>query len=348
MFRNKVFFGCFCLFISCLFLTDFCVNYVFAKNKESEGNKHKWSISFFKKKNPVIDGLRFKDFFVYSQKARERKKLNEYKSYFEEEYKNRGDVFSVAIQYGLVLIELGDLDKAYQVFEKGVNDFAQNPAPVVYKGWILGAQGHSLSAKKLLYPIAKEKIDQGISGFMSGLWLPYHVDAVVGLALIRDYLPDDDKQEVDNLFSQKFYDKTILDFKSQPKLTACAVAKDLQQGNISKAESKLAEALKLHPEDHILLTLQGSVKYSKGDYEGAKELLEKANAINPDSPTNNLLLARTLYALGNKEEAINKVNLALELDPKWEFASEVKDLLVTQRKGVLSVFSGFFKERKEN
>ena len=310
------------------------------------------SIGFFstfpasaKKSEKLIESLNLRDFKLLPETKGDKKELIEYVNYLEGEYKNHSDVFSAAIPYGLSLIDKGDTEKAFKIFEKAEKDFIGNPSPKVYKAWALACNEDYIAAKNIWLPIAYEKYNAGITGYNSGIWLPYHIDAIFGLLLIKDYLPKEDKAEVNKVVSE-----IIVHFQKQPKFLAVTTLEDLNNGRLKEAEEKMLNGLSSEPNNPILLTLQGWLSYINGDYEDTIELLNKANDINPTSPTNNLMRVKTFVALGDKEEAISALRDLEESDPTLVLTeADRKKMLISVKKNIFSgVASKFLKDKQKN
>lgn len=303
--------------------------------------------AYAKKNNKLIESLKLKDFILLPEAKADKKKLNEHLNYLESEYKTHSDVFSVAIPYGLALIDSGKTEKAYEVFEKAEKDFIGNPSPKVYKAWSLACNKDYPQAKTIWLPYAYEKYNAGITGFSSGIWLPYHVDSILGLLLIKDYLPKDDSKEIDKVVSE-----IIVHFTRQPKFTAIRVLEDINNGKLEDAEDKLFNGLSGESNNPILLTLQGLISYIKGNYDEAFELVNKANDINPTSPTNNFMRVKILAALGDNEEALNALRDLEDSDPTLELTeSDRKRMLMPVKKsifsGIASKFTGSKKDKMD-
>ena len=326
----------------CLIVSLFTVPVFGAEKGDNPKTSKK---QFFKKKSHLIKDLRFGDFPLVTDFQGDKTKLQKYTTeVLQEQYKATPRVFSSAIPYGLALIDLDQIDKAYDIFDQAEKDFIGNPTPKAYKGWVLGSTGDYQKAYEYLYPLAKEKYDAGVIGFSSGIWLASHIDSIIGLALIKDKLPQEEKEN-----ATVIVDAVMKYFKGQPKVTAIKVVNDINRGNFEEAKKKI-EYVKSIGQDYPLLdTLLGAISYAEGDFEESLKHFDLASETNPYSPTNYLMRARTLLALGEKEKALDSIDLALEYDPNYEFASEEKQKILNPKKSFFSVLAGIFtRDSKQN
>ena len=257
--------------------------------------------------------MRLRDFYLSPGFLELKDKVEDYRKTLAKQYTETPDVFSTAIEYGILLIDSGKIDDADMVLSRAVLDFRNNPTPKVYKAWVDACKGNYLEAKNVWYEIAKEKLDRGVVGYGAGIWLPYHVDAVLGLYLIKDYLSEKDKQEVG-----KAVEDIAKHFAARPKFASILIAKDIQTGQLKSASDKLTQFLNSGVEDPMLITLLGITQLVTEHYDEALKLFDKSNELYPYSPTNRLMRARALYALKNKKEAENVLSEAIKLDPGWK------------------------------
>lgn len=266
-------------------------------------------------KNEIIgakwtETLRLRD-LVLSSEAFElsREKLENYRNVLEKNYKEKPDVFSNAISYGLILIDLNEFDTAKVVWNKAVKDFFANNTPIVYKGWTDACNSEYTLAKESFYPIVEERYKAGV-GISTGMWLPYHTYSVVGLYLIKNYFPESEKKDIE--------EKVIgvaKHFAKQPEYGVILISDDLQKGKLKSAELKLEKLLETSPDEPILLTLKGITELLKGNYQDSITYFDKSSEKFAHTPTNYLMKGRALYALGKKKEAKKIAKEAFKLDP---------------------------------
>ncbi len=266
-------------------------------------------------KNEVIgakwtETLRLRD-IVLSAEAFElsREKLENYRNVLEKNYKEKPDVFSNAVSYGLILIDLNEFDKAKTVWDKAVKDFIANKTPVVYKGWTDACNGQYALAKEAFYPTVDERYKAGV-GISTGMWLPYHMYSLLGLYLIKDYFPENEKKDIE--------EKTIgvaQHFAKRPEYGVILISDDLQKGKLKSAELKLEKLLTANPDEPIVLTLKGIAELLKGNYKDSIAYFDKSSEKFAHTPTNYLMKGRALYALGKKKEAKKIAKEAFKLDP---------------------------------
>ncbi|MBI2995853.1 MAG: hypothetical protein HYY52_04020 [Candidatus Melainabacteria bacterium] len=268
---------------------------------------HKW-----------LESLRLKDFYMLPSFLEIKEKSKDYKNNLSTQYQNTPDVFSVAVEYGLLLIDLGIIERARTVFEKAQGDFVGNPTPKVYRALVDAYQGKYESAKSTWYPILKERYDMLLGGQYLGMWLPHHVDAIVSLYLIKDNFPEKDKLEIEKMTLE-----VAKLFGKNPKFAAILASKDLQEGKLDSAKGRLGKVLDQHPDEPLLITLLGITNLLSENYNEALKLFDKTNEIYPKFPTNNIMKARALYALKRKEEANKAIELARKYDPILE-ESDIK------------------------
>ena len=312
---------------------------VLAASEESQPIKE---VKEFELGNKWTETLRLNDFYLAPNtlEFKDKQKLREYKDTLTKLYKEHPSVFSAAIEYGLVLADLGEYDEASKVFGRAVNDFQNNPTPRVYKGWVDAYKGDYLSCKNLLLPIVKAKLVEGPS---TTIWFKYQIDAVLGLFLIEDYLPPKDKEEAHELV-----DSIVNESALSTRLISIAITKHLQLGELKTAKEKLAKILEVHPNDPTSITLLGVTELIDGKYEEALKQFDKANEIYPDSPTNKLMRARALFALNEKDESYSTLDQAIALDVSGDLKNIKKNKLLASKSYVLLQDRNIKKLRKDN
>jgi len=249
--------------------------------------------------SPIVwnENLKLKDYVLTASTiyTKENMTLEEYRKNTEKLYTTdgKGDVFSVAIEYGLLLIDLGELDKADAVFTRGIKDFKGNPTPVVYKAWVDALKGNYKAAKDAWYGHINEKV---ATSRQETLWLPYDVDSLVGLNLIKDNLSDADKEDIKKL------DKTVGKLSGNSKLSSLLINEDFKNGRLKNAANRIGVCLAKDPSDPVAVTLLGISQLIIGKNEEALKMFEQANSIYEYSPTTNLMKARALFALDKKKD----------------------------------------------
>lgn len=273
-----------------------------------------------------IESLRLRDITLLEEAFEfDRKKLEAYKHTLVEDYKKTPDAFSSAISYGLILIDLKEFDKAKKVWDRAVKDFVANPTPVAYKGWVDACNGDYDLAKESLYPTLLKSYNDVIGKANIGLWLPCHVHSVLGLYLIKDNFPENEKNDI-----EKMALNVAQTFKSRAEYGVILISNDLQSGRLKSAEVKLDKLLEKHPDEPILLTLKGITEFFKENLQDSIVLFDKSSKMSPNSPTNYLMKARALYALGDKKQSKEILEKALELDPILNSSDNKEKLLLTE------------------
>ncbi|OGI08471.1 MAG: hypothetical protein A3F80_00780 [Candidatus Melainabacteria bacterium RIFCSPLOWO2_12_FULL_35_11] len=275
--------------------------------------------------------LSLQDFFLLPDYLEIKNKLKEYKTVLAKEYKENPSVFSTAIQYGLLLVDLGELEKAKLVWEKALKDFHANEAPKAYKAWLDARLGNYQAAKDVWYPIAKGKVDVGIAGYSARIWLSYHTDAVLGLYLIKDFLPEDQREEVSEVV-----DLIAGTLPQNPKFAAVVINEYLKSGQLEKAAKLLTGVLSSNPDDPVLITLLGIAKLMTSHYDEALKLFDRAKEINPNILTNRIMRARALFALNKEKESFEELDEAMKLNPDLNIAENKKKKYLAAKNYIVS------------
>lgn len=278
------------------------------------------------------ESLVLKDFYLLGSFLELKAKLNNYVKTLQEEYKNNPDAFSTAIEYGQVLIDIGDIEKADLVWTRAVQVFKSNPTPKVYKAWVDALKGNYQSAKEIWYPYLKERIEVGIVGSQAGIWLPHHTDAIIGLYLIKDYLEGQDKKNIE--------EKVLLianNFPNHPRFNAILISEDLKVGRFKTAAEKLQRMLESYPEEPVTITLLGITQLLTGHYDEALKLFTISSMLNPYSPTTRLMKARTLYAFKKEKESMAELELVKNLYSRWDLSSTKKMKKLLDSKSYLTI-----------
>jgi len=109
-------------------------------------------------------------------------------------------------------------------------------------------------------------------------------------------------EETDNAVQWIFYWPQNLKFKENVQNTDLEVLTKNYNDKPNEAEPK---------------TLLGIKKLISGKYEEALKLFDQANQIDPNSSTNNLMRARTLFVLHRQKEALAAIDKTIGLDSSW-------------------------------
>ena len=324
-------------------LTLICFNYL--ASLANEGNTSLKDQSSIKDKSKLFEeedikkvawteNLRFRDFYLSSEALELKEKLKNYRDTLARTYQEQPSVFSTAISFGLVLIDLGELDKAQIVWDRAQKDFYANPTPPFYGAWLDACKGNYQKAKDVWLPIVKQKIDAGIGGYGAGVWMPYHVFSVVGLNIVKDYLPDADKKEVEASVNE-----VAKHFPNNPVFALVLATNDLRVGKVKSAAKLLEDVLSKKPQEPQITTLLGLTKLIEQNYDEALKLFDKSNEIYPFSPTNHLMKARALFALRKKKEALAEIDEAVKLDPGWTLLKGDKKKFLSPKSYIASLTS---------
>ena len=311
---------------------SFTSNGAFARS-EIKADTNSRNVDIKKEQKSVIwtETLSLQDFFLLPEYLEVKNKLKEYKTALAKTYKENPSVFSTAIIYGLLLIDTGELEKAKLVWEKALNDFRSNDAPKAYKAWLDARLGNYQAAKDVWYPIAKEKIDVGIVGYSARIWLSHHSDSVLGLYLIKDYLPEDQREEV-----SKAVDQITGPLSANPKFAVIVINEYLKSGQLEKASKFLADALNSNPNDPVFITLLGITQLMTNHYDEALKLFDRAKEINPNVLTARVMRARALFALNKEKESFEELDEAMKLNPDLNIAENKKKKYLTLKSYIAS------------
>lgn len=256
--------------------------------------------------------LRFKD-FVMNTSTYElgTKTLKKHRDILEKEYNAHPAVYSAIVDYGLALIDLNEIDEAEKVFVDSTKHFMVNPGPRIYKAWVDALNGNYVEGKNVWYPVVKDQFEV-ISKGLDTLWMPVSVKAALGLYLISDKLSENDKNEIKDTAD------VIPGILGTPEFVALRIYKDFKNKKIDSVPEKIETSLKYDPINALSITLLGITYLSVGENEVALALFDKANKIYDLAPTNHYMRSKALYSLNKKQEAVEAISKAIEIDPKWE------------------------------
>jgi CheY-like chemotaxis protein len=101
------------------------------------------------------------------------------------------------------------------------------------------------------------------------------------------------------------------------------------------AEESFRKAVQLQPMDPVALMYLGLSQYEQGKLTEAVEPLEKAQTLDPKNGRTDLLLGAVYQELGRTAVARASYNEYLRLDPRGEYANEVRTILASRRFGRL-------------
>ncbi|KAF0239842.1 MAG: TonB-dependent receptor, partial [bacterium] len=123
-------------------------------------------------------------------------------------------------------------------------------------------------------------------------------------------------EETDNAVQWIFYFPTNLNLKEEVLDTNIDVLTRNYKDKPNEAEPK---------------TILGIKKLIIGEYDEALRLFDEALRIDPNSATNYLMRARTLFVLHRQKEALDSINKAIDLSPSWYLPKADKSkLLIAQ------------------
>ena len=99
------------------------------------------------------------------------------------------------------------------------------------------------------------------------------------------------------------------------------------QGRPEEAEEGFRRVLEVAPDDPVALRELVSIHFEREEYDQALAVLETLADATPDDPEVHANVGVVLHALGRSEEALERFDRALELDPESESARANRDLV---------------------
>ena len=295
------------LFLVLLVSFDLCVQNVYSKKLQ------RLDLS-------LSEVIRCRDVSFMPDEFQDKEKLRKYKNdSLIKNYQENPAVYSSAVEYGLALIDLNEIDEAQKVFKQAEKDFVIDKSVKVFKGWTDACKGDYKSARDNFYLVAKELFDGVMKGSPPVVLFPKDINSVFGLALIKDKLSEEEQKDVEQIV-----EKLLSFVKRDPKISCVLIVDDLREGNISQAEERIEQVVTRYPNEGLPLTLSGIAKALKGEHEKAIEQFEKAEKLNQFSPLVHFSKAKSLFELRKYEEAIQEIDKAIALDPEWHTAQSEK------------------------
>ena len=105
-----------------------------------------------------------------------------------------------------------------------------------------------------------------------------------------------------------------------------------QQGNITKAESHIREAINRDPNSSIGFTALGKILLELGRIQESVSALENSIAINSDDWVSHVHMAEAYLQAARKQDAIRELNIAYSLHKSFETAYYLIGGLITSNK----------------
>jgi Flp pilus assembly protein TadD len=112
------------------------------------------------------------------------------------------------------------------------------------------------------------------------------------------------------------------------------MAKLIEQGQeaydareFAQAEEAFQSAANLRPEDPVAQMFLGLSQYEQGKLAEAQIPLEKAKSLDPQNDRTNLLLGAVYQELGKRDLARESYETYLKLQPRGEYARDVRAIL---------------------
>ncbi|MGK5078320.1 protein kinase domain-containing protein [Janthinobacterium sp. HLX7-2] len=84
------------------------------------------------------------------------------------------------------------------------------------------------------------------------------------------------------------------------------------------AAAVLVQAMQMYPQERILNTLQGAMRFQQGDYHGAEQAFRKSISMDPRAVTSYAYLNQALLRQGRTDEALQVLQQGLQVHPHWE------------------------------
>ena len=333
--KTKLFTLLFFLSIACSSLSAFSADIEpQTQNKEEDkivtNDKHTKST-----KSVVVwnESLTLEDYYLLPEfvEFKTEEEREKYKKTLADTYKQTPSVFSSAVPYGLLLLDLNEMNRARTVWNKAIKDFYSNESVKVYKAWFDAKSGDYQKAKDVWFPIAKEKYDYGVTGIGSRIWLPYHVDAIVGLYAIKDKFAESEKNEI-----EKIIRAIVFAIPNDPKFATIAINEYLKEGDLYKAATILSQALNANPGNPLLVTLLGVTQLMTNHFDEAVQLFDRGQELYPNGLTNRIMKARALYAQGKEKEAYEAFDQAIKLNPNLSFEGNKRKKFLSQKTYLIS------------
>ena len=142
----------------------------------------------------------------------------------------------------------------------------------------------------------------------------------------------------DALFAMARFDEAMESLRRAEELLPAdsELAPDLQrliartiaaQGRPQEAEEGFRRVLEVAPDDPVALRELVSIHFEREEYDQALAVLETLADATPDDPEVHANVGVVLHALGRSEEALERFDRALELDPESESARANRDLV---------------------
>lgn len=102
--------------------------------------------------------------------------------------------------------------------------------------------------------------------------------------------------------------------------------------DFQKAQSHLNQALRINPNYSEAIEFQTELLNANGHFEEAKISIEKAIALNPNSPNHYFILAVNQYLQENYNESLAALKKVLNINENWQVALELKAVCLVQKR----------------
>ncbi|MEX2647811.1 MAG: XrtA/PEP-CTERM system TPR-repeat protein PrsT [Alphaproteobacteria bacterium] len=202
---------------------------------------------------------------------------------------------------GQVYLDIADGASAEKEFtrarEAGSN--AEAAANAIAQAWILMSED-----QKVLDALA---VDEGASGIAKAATLGLRGEAFLGLRRADE--------------AEQAFDEALA---ADPGSIAAMVGRAraaLTQGDTAEATARLEPAVKVAPDDRIVILAQGDVAYASGDVSGSLGAYRRLATANPYNLVHHLGLARAQIAGGDISDGIATLDVILKIVPDNAFAN---------------------------
>jgi tetratricopeptide (TPR) repeat protein len=131
----------------------------------------------------------------------------------------------------------------------------------------------------------------------------------------------------------KLWRHALVDDPSNGAVVLLLAQAQFQQGQWEEAAGAVQQAARMIPQEHwgTIVENYKQLYGNHADYTSQLKKLEEARDSSPDSPAIRFLLGYQFGFLGYPDHAVRELDKVLELAPKDEVASQMRDLMVSEK-----------------